>query len=95
LTVFFLYTTHCRIESAVPQGLDRARSQASGGSLLEENEAIGPYGHTFWSRVAAAMPSRSEGECIDAFIALRRSPVARFSSSGRNLSPKTSPPNRG
>jgi hypothetical protein len=58
---------------------------------MAHNDGVGPYDQTFWSRVAAAMPSRKEGECMDAFIALRRSPVARFSSSGRNLSLKPNP----
>ena len=68
------------------QALARARKRASNGHLLAFDEGVGPYDEKFWTRVALTTPGRNKEQCLDAYIALRRSPVARFSSSGRSLS---------
>ena len=67
------------------QALERARNHAKPGQLLGSDVQVGPYGDRFWTRVALATPGRTVTECLDAYIALRRSPVARFSASGRSL----------
>ena len=67
------------------QALARARDKAGDGALLAFDEGVGPYDDKFWARVAQATPGRKKEECLDAYIAQRRSPVARFSSSGRRL----------
>jgi hypothetical protein len=71
--------------------MERARSQASDNKLFGYDAGLGPYTEKFWARVAAAVrPPRTEAECADAYIALRRSPVARFSGSGRKISVRSS-----
>jgi hypothetical protein len=69
----------------MPQALDRARSKAPDGHLLKAGESIGPYGEAFWNRVATSMIPRTVAECIDAYLAMHRSPVARFSASDSKL----------
>ena len=68
------------------QALVRARDKAGDGKLLAFGEGVGPYDDKFWTRVAQATPGRTQEECLDAYIAQRRNPVARFSASGRKLS---------
>ena len=67
------------------QALERARSNATHGDLLKSGESIGPYGEAFWTRVATSMRPRTAAECIDAYLGMRRNPVALFSASGRKL----------
>ncbi len=61
------------------QELQRARLAAPAGSLLSPETADGPYGDRFWSSVAEAVPGRTAAECLDVYLAVHRSPVARFS----------------
>ena len=74
-------------DTASTQALIASRKTAAQGSLLGYPEDTGPHGERFWTRVALRMPRRTPDECLDAFLAARRSPVARFSSSGRTLEP--------
>ena len=39
---------------------------------------IHPYDESFWICVSRSMRGRSAKECVDAYIVLKRSPVARF-----------------
>ncbi len=61
------------------QGLLRARATPAPGKLLSTHTTDGPYGDRFWAQVALGVQKRTAGECLDAYLAIHGSPVARFS----------------
>ena len=60
------------------QALAWARKHAKRGQLFKIGADILPYDESFWNCVSRSMNGKSAKECVDAYIDLNRSPVARF-----------------
>ena len=67
------------------QALRHSREMRPSGGLLSSRHDHSQYGEHFWVRVAKQLPGRTTADIIDTYTALHRSPIARFSSSAKNL----------
>ena len=67
------------------QALRHSREMRPSGGLLSSRHDHSQYGEHFWVRVAKELPGRTTADIIDTYTALHRSPIARFSSSAKNL----------